>query len=168
MVDIDDHSMATLVALDVERAHAVGAHVAGLRSWGKPPSRCGRARCSLPRLPPVLYSPDWKLDFPRKNLPKNRNFCDFMRENYWPVRIGRTIRTIQYSVLWRPLDSAPVNEDVALLVTDGASEPYPLKPASRLTAAGWVSSAKGTPLTVTPVKWKPYSAPRPPRARKGR
>jgi hypothetical protein len=50
---------------------------------------------------------------------------------------------------------------VALLVTDGASEPYPLKLPSRLTAAGWVSSAKGTPLAVTPVKWKPYIAPRP-------
>jgi hypothetical protein len=24
-----------------------------------------------------------------------------------------------------------------------------------------VSSAKGTPLAVTPVKWKPYIAPRP-------
>jgi hypothetical protein len=50
----------------------------------------------------------------------------------------------------------PLDEDVTLLVTDGASEPYQLKLPCRLTAAGWVSSAKGTPLAVTPVKWKPY------------
>jgi hypothetical protein len=77
------------------------------------------------------------------------------------------MRLIQYSAGWLSLDSAPLDKDVTLLVTDGASEPYPLKLPSRLTAAGWVSSAKGTPLAVTPVKWKPYSAPRPPRARKG-
>jgi hypothetical protein len=71
------------------------------------------------------------------------------------------MRLIQDSAVWRPLDSAPVDEDVTLLVIDGASEPYPLKLPSRLTAAGWVSSAKGTPLAVTPVKWKPYNPPRP-------
>ena len=71
------------------------------------------------------------------------------------------MRLIQYSARWQSLDSAPVDEDVMLLVTDGPSEPYPLKLPCRLTAAGWVSSAKGTPLTVTPVKWKPYDPPFP-------
>jgi len=71
------------------------------------------------------------------------------------------MRVIQYSAGWQPLDSAPMDKDVTLLVTDGLSEPYPLKLPSRLTAAGWVSSAKGTPLAVTPTKWKPYSAPGP-------
>ena len=71
------------------------------------------------------------------------------------------MRLTQDTAGWRPLDSAPVDKDVALLVVDGASEPYQLKLPSRLTAAGWVSSAKGTPLAVTPVKWKPYIAPRP-------
>ncbi len=70
------------------------------------------------------------------------------------------MRLIQYSAGWLPLDSAPLDEDVTLLVTDGASEPYPVKFPSKLTAAGWVSSAKGMPLAVTPVKWKPYSPPR--------
>jgi hypothetical protein len=77
------------------------------------------------------------------------------------------MRLIQFSHGWQPLDSAPVDEDVTLLVTDGASEPYQLNVPFRLTAAGWVSSAKGTPLAVTPVKWKPYSPPRPP-PKKGR
>jgi hypothetical protein len=73
------------------------------------------------------------------------------------------MRLIQDTAGWRPLDSAPVERDVTLLVIDGASEPYQLKLPSRLTAAGWVSSAKGTPLAVTPAKWKPYVPPRPAR-----
>ncbi len=79
------------------------------------------------------------------------------------------MRLLQDAHWWQPLDSAPVDEDVTLLVTDGASEPYQLKAASRLTATGWVSSAKGTPLAVTPVKWKPYSPPRSsPKPKQGR
>jgi hypothetical protein len=57
---------------------------------------------------------------------------------------------------WKSLESAPLDEDVTLQVTDGRGEPYILVNASRLTAAGWVSSGKGTTLTVTPVKWRPY------------
>jgi hypothetical protein len=64
------------------------------------------------------------------------------------------MRSIHDSFGWRSLDSAPLDEDVTLLVTDGASEPYQLKLPCRRTAAGWVSSSKGTPLAVTPVKWK--------------
>jgi hypothetical protein len=71
------------------------------------------------------------------------------------------MRLIQYSAGWLSIDSAPLEQDVTLLVTDGGSEPYPLKLPSRLTAAGWVSSSRGTPLAVTPVKWKLYTPPRP-------
>jgi hypothetical protein len=71
------------------------------------------------------------------------------------------MRSIQNTSGWLSIDSAPLDEDVTLLVIDGASEPYPLKLPSRLTAAGWVSSSRGTPLAVTPVKWKPYNPPRP-------
>jgi hypothetical protein len=59
------------------------------------------------------------------------------------------MRVIQYSTGWQSLDSAPLDKDVSLLVTDGPGEPYPLKLPCRLTAAGWVSSAKGTPLAVS-------------------
>ena len=69
------------------------------------------------------------------------------------------MRLIQDSLGWLSIDSAPLDKDVALLVTDGPSEPYPLKLPCRLTAAGWVSSSRGTPLAVTPVKWKPYTPP---------
>jgi hypothetical protein len=52
---------------------------------------------------------------------------------------------------WKSLESAPPDEDVTLQVTDGRGKPYVLVNACRLTAAGWVSSSKGTPLAVTPV-----------------
>ena len=60
------------------------------------------------------------------------------------------------SYSWRPIESAPLDEDVTVQVTDGRGKPYTLRNPSRLTAAGWVSSGKGTPLAVTPVRWRPY------------
>jgi hypothetical protein len=57
---------------------------------------------------------------------------------------------------WKSLESAPLDEDVTLQVTDGHGKPYILVNASRLTAAGWVSSIKGRPLAVTPVAWRRY------------
>jgi hypothetical protein len=57
---------------------------------------------------------------------------------------------------WNPIESAPLDEDLTLQVTDGRGEPYTLLNPSRLIAAGWVSSGKGTPLAVTPVKWRRY------------
>jgi hypothetical protein len=60
------------------------------------------------------------------------------------------------SYSWRPIESAPLDENVTLQVTDGRGKPYTLRSPSRLTAAGWISSSKGTPLTVTPVRCRPY------------
>jgi hypothetical protein len=57
-----------------------------------------------------------------------------------------------------PVDTAPRNKDVMLVVTDGQGEPYAVLKPFRLTAAGWVSSGKGTPLVVTPLHWRPYIA----------
>jgi hypothetical protein len=59
-----------------------------------------------------------------------------------------------------PIDTAPLGDDVLLQVTDGRGEPYNLPNLCRLTESGWVSSTKGAPLAVTPVKWKPYNGPR--------
>jgi hypothetical protein len=67
------------------------------------------------------------------------------------------------SYSWKPIESAPLDEDVSLQVTDGRGKPYALRNPSRLTAAGWVSSGKGTPLEVTPVLWRPYYGSPPPR-----
>jgi hypothetical protein len=61
---------------------------------------------------------------------------------------------------WQPIDTAPIDKDVMLIVTDGHGEPYAIFKPLRLTAAGWVSSGKGTPLAVTPLQWKPYVGPR--------
>jgi hypothetical protein len=44
-----------------------------------------------------------------------------------------------------------------LIVTDGG-KPYEVLKPFKLTAVGWVSSGKGTPLAVTPLQWKPYVA----------
>jgi hypothetical protein len=57
---------------------------------------------------------------------------------------------------WQPIETAPIGKDVMLFVTDGQGEPYAVYKPFKLTAAGWVSSGKGTPLAVTPVLWKPY------------
>jgi hypothetical protein len=59
---------------------------------------------------------------------------------------------------WSLIDTAPFDQDVMLEVTDGQGEPYRLRNPCRLTASGWVSSSKGTPLVVTPVKWKPRNS----------
>jgi hypothetical protein len=60
---------------------------------------------------------------------------------------------------WNPIESAPLDEDIALQVTDGRGAPYTLQWPCRRTAAGWINSRKGTPLEVTPV-WEaiPYPA----------
>ena len=57
---------------------------------------------------------------------------------------------------WNSIESAPHDEDLTMQVTDGRGETYTLLNTSRLIAAGWVSSGKGTPLAVTPVKWRRY------------
>jgi hypothetical protein len=61
---------------------------------------------------------------------------------------------------WLPVDDAPYEEDLELFVTDVYGSFYGLRYPCRHTAQGWVSSDKGTPLAVTPVKWRPYSPPR--------
>jgi hypothetical protein len=55
---------------------------------------------------------------------------------------------------WNPIETAPLDEDIALQVTDGRGAPYTLQWPCRRTAAGWINSRKGTPLEVTPVKWR--------------
>ena len=67
------------------------------------------------------------------------------------------MRVLENNYGWSPIDTAPFDEDVMLEVTDGQGEPYRLRNPYKLTASGWVSSSKGTPLVVTPVKWKPHN-----------
>jgi hypothetical protein len=70
------------------------------------------------------------------------------------------MRVPQENYGWNAIESAPFDKDVSLQVTDGRGGPYRLPNPCRLTASGWISSSKGTPLTVTPVKWKLYGAGR--------
>jgi hypothetical protein len=57
---------------------------------------------------------------------------------------------------WTSVDSAPFDEDVMLLVSDGRKTPYTLLPAAKRTAAGWVTSGSMTPLAVLPLKWRSF------------
>jgi hypothetical protein len=70
------------------------------------------------------------------------------------------MRVLEDNYGWNPIDSAPVDQDVTLQVTDGRGPPYRLPNPCRLTASGWVSSTRGTALAVTPVKWKPFHGER--------
>jgi hypothetical protein len=58
------------------------------------------------------------------------------------------------------MDRDPQNLAPAVWCHLVAAEPYELHSPFKLTAAGWVSSGKGTPLAVTPLQWKPYVARR--------
>jgi hypothetical protein len=60
---------------------------------------------------------------------------------------------------WNPIESAALDEDIALQVTDGRGTPYTLQWPCRHTARGWINSRKGTPLEVTPVRWRSYPIP---------
>jgi hypothetical protein len=57
---------------------------------------------------------------------------------------------------WNPTESAPLDEDIASQVTDGRGRPYTLQRPCRRTTTGWINSKTGTPLEVTPVRWRPY------------
>src|SRR5262249_6284326 len=58
---------------------------------------------------------------------------------------------------WQPIDSAPADEEVELLIADGRGDPYRIPYPCKWTAAsGWVSSAKGTWLPLTPFAWRPF------------
>jgi hypothetical protein len=73
------------------------------------------------------------------------------------------MRMIQDTAGWLAIETAPLDKELKLLVTDGGAGPYPLTFPCRRTPDGWVSSSKGTALAVTPVKWKPYQPNRQPK-----
>jgi hypothetical protein len=60
---------------------------------------------------------------------------------------------------WNSIESAPLDVDIALQVTDGRGAPYTLQWPCRLTSTGWINSRKGNPIEVAPVRWRPYPIP---------
>ena len=66
------------------------------------------------------------------------------------------MRLLRDNFGWEPIESAPLDTDLRLQVIDDQGVVYRLASPFRLTVAGWVSTNKGTPLAVTPIKWKPY------------
>lgn len=63
---------------------------------------------------------------------------------------------------WHPIETAPPDQELLLLVSDGTGEPYTLQKPAKLTSDGWVSCSKGTLLVVTPVGWRVAEVPRSP------
>ncbi len=59
--------------------------------------------------------------------------------------------------MWKPAETAPFDEDITVLVSDGSKSPYVLLKPCRRTSAGWVVSGKKTPLAVVPLKWMPLA-----------
>jgi hypothetical protein len=69
--------------------------------------------------------------------------------------------------MWKPAETAPFDEDITVLVSDGCRSPYVLLKPCRRTKAGWVVSGKKTPLAVVPLKWIPLQrSPTRPRHRR--
>jgi hypothetical protein len=69
------------------------------------------------------------------------------------------MRPPQVNYGWSSIETAPLDEDIALKVTDGRGGPYILQWPCRRTATGWINARKGTPLEVTPVMRRPYTIP---------
>jgi hypothetical protein len=57
--------------------------------------------------------------------------------------------------MWKRAETAPFDQDITILVSDGCRSPYVLLKPCRRTAEGWVVSGKKTPLAVVPLKWMP-------------
>jgi hypothetical protein len=55
---------------------------------------------------------------------------------------------------WAPIDTAPRDEDVMLVVTDSHGEQYALLKPCRKTSNGWISSYTRTRLEVRPTRWR--------------
>jgi hypothetical protein len=68
------------------------------------------------------------------------------------------MRVLENNYGWNPIETAPLDKDATLEVTDGRGAPYRLPNPRRPIASGWMGSSKGTPLAVTPVRWKPLPA----------
>ena len=61
--------------------------------------------------------------------------------------------TAIYDGGWASIDTAPIDEEVFLLVTDGIGAPYCLAHPWKLTSDGWVNLEKCAALKVTPLGW---------------
>jgi hypothetical protein len=66
--------------------------------------------------------------------------------------------------MWKPAESAPFDEDITILVSDGRKGPYVYLKPCRRTKQGWVVSGKKTRLAVIALKWMPLQR-RPKRGR---
>ena len=54
---------------------------------------------------------------------------------------------------WLPIETAPRNEDVVLLVVGETGKTYPLLRPARLRDGVWVDARTGAVLEVRAIKW---------------
>ena len=69
---------------------------------------------------------------------------------------NRRMRSHRSASEWRPIEGAPLDEDVEVFVFDRCGSFYGLRDACRRTPQGWVSADGGKPLKVTPLWWRPW------------
>jgi hypothetical protein len=60
--------------------------------------------------------------------------------------------------MWKRADTAPFDQDITVLVSDGCRSPYVLLRPCQRTGEGWVVSGTKTPLAVVPLKWMPLQS----------
>jgi hypothetical protein len=84
-------------------------------------------------------------------LPCNE-YCLKALYRWIPIAAGAKQKLLR---MWKPAETAPFDEDITVLVSDGSKSPYVLLKPCRRTSAGWVVSGKKTPLAVVPLKWMP-------------
>jgi hypothetical protein len=62
----------------------------------------------------------------------------------------------QHLSLWHPISTAPNNQDLELIVLDGASSVIVPFPCRRTNTGEWINIDLGTGIDIQPTKWRPW------------
>jgi len=62
----------------------------------------------------------------------------------------------QHLSLWHPISTAPNNQDLELIVLDGASSVILPFPCRRTNTGEWINIDLGTGIDIQPTKWRPW------------
>jgi hypothetical protein len=144
---------ANLSALAANARGAARPFAGGYTSTRPTPRRVSESR--LPSCAAQCLSQSGRLATKSRSPVSRRSIS-------WLVLMATPMRVVADGFDWQPIDTAPFDEDVTLLVTDGRGDPYRIPYPCKLNSTGWVNSSRGTLLAVTPMGWKPY-IPRPKR-----
>src|SRR5262245_37398638 len=73
----------------------------------------------------------------------------------------------QHLSLWHPISTAPANQDVELIVPDGASSVVLPFPCRRANTGAWFNTDLRTIIHIQPTKWRPWQKTKTPKPEKG-